>query len=604
MTRNAPRRALVVAGIAAAVLVTPAAAAQAATYTVAAGGGTCGGADTSCESLNAAAGAAGSGDTVQVAPGTYSESPTFTSSGVTITGSTAPPGVIVTGTITFSGNGSTPSVLEKLIVAPSTAGSPAVGVSGSAGVAVRDTFLLSGAGAGMAIASGTGNEITRSTVVSGAANGHAVDVQASAVPVGLVLSSSILSGGAGGSGLSVRTGVGTLLPGSAAPATVTARHVTIAGSTNAIALDASGAVGLLGVAAGNIAATVTDSIVLGATPRATNPGLAAPLVPPNTASLAFTRTDQTTPADQLFVNAARRNLHLRSDAPAIDKGQLTPGDSATDVDGQPREAGAASDLGADEFGNVPPTAAIAVTTPTPRSTRPVTFDAGGSSDREAGFGGGIAQYQWIFGDGTTQSTTTPTVSHTYAREGAVVVQLVVVDRQGGVSAPAIAPLKIIDGAPPRVVISKPRQNQTIKLTTTTTRTVTRGGAKRTVKTRKPTRIGFAGTASDPSRVTAVYVTLQRLAATAKARAKTSAGKAKPTRCTWLDPKRGLVTRSCVKPVLIRVAVRSGRWAYNVPTRLRLGAGSYRVSAYGTDGTGAFGNSAPKRNRVVRITLRD
>jgi len=600
MTRATRRRALLAAGIAVAALAAPAAAAQARTYTVAAGGGACGGTDTSCESLNAAAGAAAGGDTVQVAPGTYSEAPTFPAAGVTITGSTAAP-AIVTGTITFSGNGSSPSVLEKLIVAPSSAGSPAVGVGGTAGVAVRDAFLLSSGGAGMAISSGTGNEITRSTVVSGAADGAAVDVQASAAPVGLVLSSSILSGGASGSGLSVRTGVGTLLPGSAADASVTARHVTIAGSANAIALDSSAAAGLLNSPAGNIAATVTDSIVLGATPQRTNAGL-APLLPPNTASLAFTRTDQTTPADQLFVNAAKRNFHLRSDAPAIDKGQLTPGDSATDVDGQPREAGAASDLGADEFGNVPPTADFAVKTPTPRSTRPVTFDASASSDREAGFGGGIASYQWIFGDGSTESTTTPTVSHTYKREGSVVVQLIVVDRQGASSAPAMVPVKLIDGSPPAVVISKPRPNQTIRLQATTTRTVTRDGARRKVRTRKRTRVGFAGTARDPSRVTAVFLTLQRLSARAKrTSAKSSAAKAK--RCTWLDPKRGLVTSACDKPVLIRVAVRSDKWAYNVPTKVRLGAGSYRVSAYGSDGTGAFGNSAPKRSRVVRFTLK-
>jgi hypothetical protein len=598
MTRAARRRALVAAGIAVAALAAPAAAAQARTFTVAAGGGACGGSDTSCESLNAAAGAAVSGDTVQVSPGTYSEAPTFPAAGVTITGSTAAPGVIVTGTITFSG---TPSVLEKLIVAPSSAGSPAVGVSGSAGVAVRDAFLLSSGGAGMAISSGAGNEITRSTVVSGAADGAAVDVQASGAPTGLVLSSSILSGGASGSGLSVRTGVGTLLPGSAADASIIARHVTIAGSANAIALDSSAAAGLLTSPAGNIAATVTDSIVLGATPQRTNAGL-APLLPGNTVSLAFTRTDRSTPADQLFVNAARRNLHLRSDAPAIDKGQITPGDSATDVDGQPREAGAASDLGADEFGNVPPTADFAVKTPTPRSTQPVSFDASASSDREAGFGGGIAQYQWIFGDGSTESTTTPTVSHTYKREGAVVVQLIVVDRQGASSAPAMVPLKLLDGSPPTVVITKPRSNQTIRLITTATRTVKRDGARREVRTRKRTRIGFAGTARDPSRVAAVFLTLQRLSTTKRTTsAKSSAAKAK--RCAWLDPKRGLVTSACDKPVLIRVAVRSGKWAYNIPTKIRLGAGSYRVSAYGSDGAGAFGNSAPKRSRVVRFKLR-
>jgi hypothetical protein len=602
-TRPRRRRALAACAAALAALVAPAAA-QAATYTVGAGGGTCGGSDTTCESLVAAAGSAGSGDTVNVNPGVYDEAPTFTSAGVTITGSTTAPGVIVTGTMTFSGSGSTPSVLQRVIVAPSAPSSPAVGVTGSAGVAVRDTFLISAGGSGMAISSGAGNEITRSTVVSGAAAGAAVDVQSSTAPVGLLLSSSILSGGASGIGLSVRTGVGTLLPGSAGAASVTARHVTIAGSANAIALNASAAVGLLGAPAGSIDATVTDSIVHGATPRTINAGI--PLVAAaNTATLSLTRTDQTTPDAQLFVNAARRNFHLRADAPVIDKAQVTPGDSATDVDGQPRESGAASDLGADEFVNGTPTASLVVKTPTPRSSQVTTFDASASTDREGAAGGGITEYRWNFGDGTTATTTTPTVDHTYNAEGAVAVQLIVVDRQGGVSPPAVVGVKIADGRPPVVVITTPRANRTFGLTTTTTKIVTKGGVKTKVKTRKRARIGFGGTAKDPSGVSAVFISLQRLAkatTTAKKSAKSSAAKKKSTNCTWLDPRRGLVVRNCRKPILIKARVRGGKWAYILAKKIVLSAGSYRVSAYGTDGTGAFGNSAPTRRRVVRFKL--
>jgi hypothetical protein len=594
-------RAIAACGAIAAALAAPAAA-QAATFTVAAGGGSCGGTDTACESLVAAAAAAGSGDTVQVAPGVYDEAPTFTAPGVTITGSTTAPGVVITGTVTFSGSGATPSVLEKVIVAPSSATSPAVGVTGSAGVAVRDTFLISAAGSGMAISSGAGNEITRSTVVSGAPAGAAVDVQAAGASVGLVLSSSILSGGAGGSGLLVRTGVGTLLPGTAGGVTVTARHVTIAGSANGIALDASGAVGLLNQSAGSITASVTDSIVHGATPRSINSGI--PLVAAaNTATLSLVRTDQTTPDAQLFVSPARRNFHLRADAPVIDKGQVTPADSATDVDGQPRENGAASDLGADEFVNGTPTASFVLKTPA-RSSRATTFDASGSTDREGAFGGGITQYRWNFGDGTTETTPTPTVDHVYKGEGAVAVQLVVVDRQGGSSPPATIGVRITDGTPPKVVITSPRPNRSFGLMTTSTKTVTKGGVKRKVTTHERARIGFGGRAKDPSGVTAVYITLQRLAKAAGASksAKASAAKTKPKSCVWLDPKRGLIIRSCGKPVLIKAAVRDGKWAYIVGSTIRLGAGTYRVSAYGTDGAGAFGNSAGKPSRVVRFTL--
>ena len=81
----------------------------------------------------------------------------------------------------------------------------------------------------------------------------------------------------------------------------------------------------------------------------------------------------------------------------------------------------------------------------------MTFDASGSTDREGGIGGGIVQYQWSFGDGTTETTTTPTVSHTYPKDGTVVVQLVVIDRQAGASPPFAAPVKLTDGTPPTVV---------------------------------------------------------------------------------------------------------------------------------------------------------
>ncbi|MEA2155260.1 MAG: hypothetical protein QOE11_1400 [Solirubrobacteraceae bacterium] len=607
--RAARRRALLAAGAAVAALALPAAVAQAATYTVAAGGGTCGGTDTACESLVAAAGAVSPGDTVNVAPGAYDEAPTFTDAGVTINGSTTAPGVVVTGTISFTGSGPAPSVLEHVIIAPSTLTSPAVGVSGSAGVAVRDSFLISGGGSGMTISSGAGNELTRSTVVSGAPDGKAVDIQVGGPAAALVLSSSIISGGTSGTGVAVRTGVGTLLPGSAGAATITAHHVTVAGSTNGFSLDSSSAMGLLNSPAGAIAATVTDSIVLGANPHVANAGL--PLAAAgNTATVSFTRTDQTTPADQLFVNAAKRNFHLRPDSPAIDKGQITPADSATDVDGQPRLTGAASDLGADEFLNSVPTAAFVVATPNPRSAQPVTFDASTSTDRENGVGGGIVQYQWNFGDGTTETTTTPSVSHTYPKDGTVVVQLVVIDRQGAASPPFVAPVKLTDGTPPTVVVTKPKSGQKISLVTKTTKTVTKKGKKSKVTTRKRTRVGFAGTAKDASGVAAVFLTLERLSVAprkqakkpTKAKSAAAKTKKKAKRCVWLDPKLGFVSRPCDKPILIRTGTRQGRWAYDLATKIKPRAGSYRLSAYGSDAAGAFGNSAPARSRVVRFTL--
>jgi hypothetical protein len=611
MTRTTSRRrAFLAAGAALLAFALPAGAAQAATFTVAKGGGTCGGTDTSCEGLVAAAGAVSPGDIVNVSPGTYDEAPNFTDAGVTINGSTDAPGVIVTGTVSFTGSGPTASVLSHVIIAPSTLTSPAVGVSGTAGVAVRDSFLISGGGSGMTISSGAGNELTRSTVITGAPDGKAVDVQVAGPPVSLLLSSSIIIGGPSGTGLFVKTGVGTLVPGSAGSATITGKHVTIAGAANATSLDSSAATGLLNQSAGNITASISDSIVLGANPRANYAGLIL-VAAANTATLNVTRTDQTTSPDLLFANATRKNFHLRPDSPAIDKGQITSGDSPTDIDGQPRDNGTGSDLGADEFVNSVPTAAFVVATPNPRSAQPVTFDASSSTDREGAIGGGIVQYQWNFGDGTTETTTTPTVSHTYPKDGTVVVQLVVIDRQGAASPPAVMPVKLTDGTPPTVVITRPKSNQKIALVTRTTKTVTKDGRKTKKTTSRRTRIGFAGTAKDASGVAAVFLTVERLSVApkkkqtkAKSAAATTAPKATKKRCVWLDPKAGFVSRSCDKPILIRTGTRQGDWAYNLATRIKPRAGSYRLSAYGSDAAGAFGNSAPARNRVVRFRLTD
>ena len=73
-----------------------------------------------------------------------------------------------------------------------------------------------------------------------------------------------------------------------------------------------------------------------------------------------------------------------------------------------------------------------------------------------------------------------------------------------------------DGVPPKVVVTKPTQNQKIRLTTRTTKTttVTKNGKKVKVKKRttKKNRIpAFTGTATDPSGIGAVAITIQKLA---------------------------------------------------------------------------------------------
>jgi hypothetical protein len=442
----------------------------------------------------------------------------------------------------------------------------------------RDAVLLSADGPGLSITNGTLNKLTRSSVLVAGASATAVAISLGTDSATLKIDSSVISGGANGTGLAVKTGVNTLL--AAGSATVSARHVTIAGAATGVSLDSSTAAGLL-TAAGNIAVTASDSIVQGATPTKTNAGLLN-IIAANTATLTLARTDQTTAADALFVSTARRNYHLRADAPVVDKGgPAESGDSETDLDGQPRIAGVASDLGADEFGNTPPTAMIELKTAVPRTGQPVTFDGSGSTDRETAIGGPIAEYRWTFGDGISVTTTTPTVEHTYSREGALVAQLVVVDRQGAASTPAAVPVRLAPGTVPTVVISKPKKNAKLALL---------AKKRKGAKSRARTKIAVAGTAAAAAGgVKSVVLTLESLGPST-------------TGCTWLDKAKGLVKTPCAKPVFINAKLADGRWSYTVAKKIKLPKGNYRVSAYGTEACGGFGISAARGRRIVRFSL--
>jgi hypothetical protein len=364
-------------------------------------------------------------------------------------------------------------------------------------------------------------------------------------------------------------------------------------------LDASGALGSLGASFGDINATVTDSIVKGNVAQAPNPGV-APLIPPNLVTVSFTRTEQSAPDQALFVNPGAKNYHLRADAPVIDQGGLTPGESTTDIDGEPRAAGAASDLGADEFVNKPPSAKIRVVTKVPRDGQPVQFDGSGSTDQA---GDKIVGYLWTFGDGSKQTTATPTVTHTYKGEGTVTATLVAVDIQGASSEPDSAQLKITDGVAPTVKINKPKNRQTINRFTTTSRTVTKNGVATKVKARTRGSIGFSGTAKDKSGVLAVYLTVEKIGSASKSTV-AQGRQASTKKCTWLDPKKGLRKTPCSKPITIKVKLKStGSWSYAVAKSIKLSAGGYRAIVYGLDKTGMFGNSAPKASRNIRFTLK-
>jgi hypothetical protein len=585
---------LTAAAAALAVLAAPAAA-QAATYAVAAGNGPCGAPDLACGSLAEAAAAATAGDVFNVAPGTY-DAATFAAPAVTITGA---PGVAITGTMTFSGNApGLPSKLEKVAISQPVGNAPGIYVSGTAGLQLLDAAVVSANGDGIIITGGTGNTIIRTLVGTGGQVTSAVRVTSTdgTPPKGLLLESSMLTGGA--AGLSANT-VNNALQAGAGDIAITAHHLTAAGATNGISLDSSTAQSLLAGPVGNIVADVTDSIALN------NKTKRYAVLAPNEAVINATRTIQSADPNTLFADAAGRNFRLRPGSAAIDAGGVTPGESTTDIDGDPRP-GPATDLGADEFVNAPPVASIVVRTAKPRAGQPTLLDGTGSTDREARYGGGIVQYRWTFGDGTAETTTTPTVLHAYKGEGAAAAQLVVVDRQGAVSAPAAARVVVGDGVPPEATITKPFANQRIPLITTRTRTVTKNGVKRRVTTTRKTKLTFGGVARDKAGVGLVVLTLEKLSSnsssgTKNARASQSASKAQ---CTWFDAKKGLLKKSCNKPVLIAAKLSSGgSWTYGISTKVKQPSpGLYRVSVYAADGSGAFGNSAPASDSVVRFRL--
>jgi hypothetical protein len=360
---------------------------------------------------------------------------------------------------------------------------------------------------------------------------------------------------------------------------LTVRHVTAPASTDGILLDSFAARGLLS-GVGHITATVADSIILNGRIAKNYPGVGGTGIGANTATFtSVARTRETGTPASLFVNPGLFNFHLRDGSPAIDQGGFTGGESATDVDGDARP-GPVTDQGADEFVNHAPVAVLAATPTSVRAGGTVTFSAAGSFDPDLS---PIAGYAWGFGDGTTATSTTPAINHTYTREGTFNAVAVVVDARGAVSA-ASAPVQITvtDGTLPTLALSRPRSGQLIRLTRTVRQRVRRRGRTRTVRRTVRNRITFTGTAGDQSGIQRVRIQL-RLTARARRRARRS----QSGTCVWLDPRRGLVHRRCSRPIDITARFRNGSWTYTVPSRAarRLVAGTYRINATATDRAG-------------------
>ncbi len=102
--------------------------------------------------------------------------------------------------------------------------------------------------------------------------------------------------------------------------------------------------------------------------------------------------------------------------------------------------------------NRAPTADVEANPTSGPSPLAVDFDASGSSDPDAG--DTLSSYLWDFGDGTpTQTTTTPTTSHTYSTNGTYSASLRVEDDHGALSEPETVRIDAGNEAPTPVIES-------------------------------------------------------------------------------------------------------------------------------------------------------
>lgn len=121
-------------------------------------------------------------------------------------------------------------------------------------------------------------------------------------------------------------------------------------------------------------------------------------------------------ADGAFLFAARMAM------PVIRR--YAVGDSSATELGSTPDAGEAHPFSLAMSPDQPPSAALTVTAGTAGSAS--SFDASASTDSD----GTIARYDWVFGDGATASTTSPTTTHAYASAGSYSASVTVVDDLG------------------------------------------------------------------------------------------------------------------------------------------------------------------------------
>ena len=531
-----------------------------------------------CKTLTRAASLAEPDDTITLAAGGFVEpaNVTIEDAGVKVTG--AGPGTVVasadtgdTSTITFA----VPGAIADLLVVKGTGAGGALEAQDS--LDIDRVWALNTAGPALRVVS------------PGAGDGNENAVTAD---------SSYFSPKSGSFGIEAVSEANELLS-TADAISLALRHVTVAGPSGSkgISLDSSASAGTClptpplcltsEEPGGSIAATVTDSIVAGdnaTTPRTDTVA--------NTATLTFTGANLTGDVGNIFWNRDGYALLLRQDAgSAIDKGSASPaaGEPALDYFGDERKIGAATDLGADEWRNLVPAAAFTVDPEQGTVGQKMTFTAT-SADPDAAGGGGIANYYWDFGDGQFAKTQTPTVEHTYDKEGDKFVRLAVEDNLGAISEPASVKIvvhPVPDLAAPAVEILQPKDGQVLKL---------RGKKRKGKKRRKPLQLTVLGSVADATGIKQVDVALRLVK-------RKKGGSPSGGRCEYYGGKRRFSAVDCDEPVWLKVSRTANAWRFRSRKRYRLPPGTYQLRARGTDIVGNVSTAAQVADTLVEFRVK-
>jgi PKD domain/Bacterial Ig domain len=428
------------------------------------------------------------------------------------------------------------------------------------------------------------NTLVRSVATTSATEGNAVEVSSGFSPlttkVFLTVDSSIMSGGASGAG--IRAEPPKDPTGDSQDISVNVTHGTIAGDGKSAIADAEPAMEQVLFAPGDVFIAFDRSIVHG-------PAQALSGAPPagdeTTASVDIVRSDtdvspstgitvggSTNTKDKLlFVNPSIGNFHLRGDAPVIDKGGARgPGESTTDIDGDPRVVGVASDIGADEFQNHAPIARFTANATTISQRQTITFDAAPTSDPD--LGDRIAEYRWDFGDGATAATGLAQVTHSYPNVGTFEVKLVAVDLHGFTSevrslTVSVATERSLKGDRPQISIKTPKSGARIS---------------------RARRLVITGRASDADGIRRVQIALRLV--------KRSTASAAAKRCLFVSGTR-LTRRSCGQAPLLRATLDGNTWRYRAPRGLHLPPGLYIARVRATDKRGVASRTAHRTFRI-------